>query len=172
MLIFNSPTPSVFPFVEASSAHTLCNSSNWGQKSRTRVSYWWRWIPLFGHVFNVKDKRSHSPTIHSPTWKLKQNKCTRKCSKKEKTPRKWWFKSNQFKRIHALNSICLASDPQRKTPVSHTGQLEKDWIRARLEVPPAQSTRKRLVREAKFNLKYYTGWNAKSYIYTLLIWFS
>ena len=37
----------------------------------------------------------HSPTIHSPTRKLKQNKCTHKCPKKENTPRKWWFKSNQ-----------------------------------------------------------------------------
>ena len=30
------------------------------------------------------------------------------------------------------------------------------------EVPPAPSTWKQPVREAKFNLKYYTGWNAKS----------
>ena len=31
-----------------------CNSSNWGQKSKTRVSYWWRCISLFAHVFSVK----------------------------------------------------------------------------------------------------------------------
>ena len=37
------------------------------------------------------------------------------------------------------------------------------------EVPPALSTRKWLVQEAKFNLKYYTGWNTNSYIYTLLL---
>ena len=36
----------------------------------------------------------------------------------------------------------------------------------RPEVPPAPSTWKRPVREAKFNLKYYTGWNARFYIYT------
>ena len=33
------------------------------------------------------------------------------------------------------------------------------------EVPLAPSIRKRPVREAKFNLKNYTGWNANSYIY-------
>ena len=67
--------------------------------------------------------------IQSSTWKLKQNKCTRKCSKRGNTPRKWWFKSNQFKRIHVLTSFCLASDPRRKTSVSHTSRFEKDRIR-------------------------------------------
>ena len=104
-------------------------SSNWGQKSKTRVSYWWSCISLFAHVFSVKCVRS--PTIHPSTWKLKQNKCTRKCSKRGNTPRKWWFKSNQFiKRIHVLTSFCLASDPQRKTLVSHASRFEKDRIRA------------------------------------------
>ena len=94
---------------------------------------------FIAHVFSVKTSL-HSPTIqsptipsstiHSPTWKLKQNKCTHKCSKKGNTPRKWWFKSNQFKRIHVLTSFCLASDPQRKTSVLHAGQFEKDWIPA------------------------------------------
>ena len=55
------------------------------------------------------------------------------------------------------NSLCLASDPQRKTSVSHAGQFEKDGIRHqpvfRPEVPPAPSTWKRPVREAKFYLK-------------------
>ena len=63
-------------------------------------------------------------------WKLKQNKCTRKCSKRGNTQRKWWLKSNQFKRIHVLTSFCLASDPRRKTSVSHASQFEKDRIRA------------------------------------------
>ena len=106
-------------------------SSNWGKKSKTRVSYWWSCISLFTHVFNVKNKHTHSPTIQSPTWKHKQNKCTRKCSKKGNTPRKWRFKSNQqIKRIHVLTSFCLASDPQRKTSVSHPGRFEKDQIHA------------------------------------------
>ena len=69
---------------------TLCHilperrfySSNCVQKSKTRVSYWWSYISLFAHVFSVRTS-THSPTIHSPTWKLKQNKCARKCSKKE-----------------------------------------------------------------------------------------
>ena len=52
--------------------------------------------------------------IQFSTWKLKQNKCTRKCSKRGNTPRKWWFKSNQFKRIHVLTSFCLASDPRQE----------------------------------------------------------
>ena len=112
---------------EQKATHTIFYSSNWRQKSKIRVSYWWSCISLFAHVFSVKCIRS--PTIHSPTWKLKQNKCTRKCSKKGNTTRKWWFKSNQFKRIHVLTSFCLASDPQRKTSVSHTGQFEKDRIR-------------------------------------------
>ena len=89
------------------------------QKSKTRVSNWWRCISLFVYVFRVK------ASIHSPTWKLKQNKCTYKCSKKGNTPRKWWFKSNQFKRIHVLTSFCLANGPQRKTSVSHAGPFEK-----------------------------------------------
>ena len=38
----------------------------------------------------------------------------------------------------------------------------------RPEVPLAPSTRKRPVREAKFNLKNYTCWNAISYIHNLL----
>ena len=45
-------------------------SSTWDQKSKTWVSYWWRCISLFAHVFSVKNKCTHSPTIHSPTWKL------------------------------------------------------------------------------------------------------
>ena len=95
-------------------------SSNWGPESKTQVSYWWSWISLFAHVFSVKTSTVsptiHSPTIiHSPTWKLNQNKCTRKCSKKGNTPRKWWFKSSQLiKRIYVLTSFCLACDPQRK----------------------------------------------------------
>ena len=44
--------------------------------------------------------------------------------------RKHTTKSNQFKRIHVLTSFCLASDPQRKTSVSHAGQFEKGRIRA------------------------------------------
>ena len=106
----------------------LFNSSNWGQKSKTWVSYGWRCISLLVHVFSLKTI-THSPTIHSPTWKLKQNKYTRKYFKKGNTPWKW-FKSNQIiKRIHVLTSFCLASDPQRKTTVSHAGQFEKDRIR-------------------------------------------
>ena len=148
------------------------NSSNWGQKSKTWVSYWWSCISLFAHVFSVKCIRS--PTIHSPTWKLKQNKCIRKCSKKGNTPRNWWSKSNQLiKRIHVLTSFCLASDPQRKTSVSHASLLEKRPNSRqpvfRPEVPPAPSTRKWPAREAKFNLKNYTGWNANSYINTLTL---
>ena len=95
--------------------------------------------------------------IHSSTWKLKQNKCTRKCSKRGNTPRKWWFKSNQFKRIHVLTSFCLASDPRRKNVSLACRSI---WKRPnsrqpvfRPEVPPAPSTRKWPVREAKFNLK-------------------
>ena len=33
---------------------TYFYSSNWGQKSKTRVSYWWSCISLFAHVFSVK----------------------------------------------------------------------------------------------------------------------
>ena len=36
------------------------NSSNWGQKSKTRVSYWWRCISLFAHEFSVKNKYTFS----------------------------------------------------------------------------------------------------------------
>ena len=95
----------------------MCNSSNWGQKSKTRVSYWWSCISLFAHVLGVKCVRC--PIIHFSTWKLKQNKCTHKCSKRGNTPRKWWFKSNQFKRIHVLTSFCLASDPRQEKRQSH-----------------------------------------------------
>ena len=126
------------------------------------------YIFIWARVQGKKNKCTHSPTIHSSTWKLKQNKRTRKCSKKGNTPWKWWFKSNQFKRIHVLTSFCLASDTQRKN-VSLACQ--SIWKRPnsrqpvfRPEVPPAPSTRKRPVREAKFNLKNYTGWNANSYI--------
>ena len=141
----------------------LC-SSNWGKKSKTQVSYWWRCISLFAHVFSVK--YTHSPTIHTPTWKLKQNKCTRKLKKKKgNPPRKWWFKSNQFiKKIHVLTSFCLASDPQRKTSVSHASQFEKDRISASrcsgrkflLHLPPESY---RCGRQSSRN---YTGWNANS----------
>ena len=111
----------------------------------------------------------HSSTIHSSTWKLKQKKGTRKCYKKGNTPRKWWFKSNQLiKRIHVLTSFCLASDPQRKNISLACRSI---WKRPNLrqpvfrpEVPHAPFTQKRTVREAKFNLKIYTGWNANSYI--------
>ena len=46
-------------------------------------------------------------SIHSPTWKLKQNKCTHKCSKKGNTPRKWWFKSNQSRESTCLPLFAL-----------------------------------------------------------------
>ena len=45
-------------------------NSNWGQKSKTRVSYWWRCISLFAHAFSVKKQAIHSPTIHSSTYRL------------------------------------------------------------------------------------------------------
>ena len=58
---------------------------------------------------------------------------------------------------------------QKKKNVS---RFEKDQIRASRcsgrKFPPAPSTRKRPVREAKFNLKNYTGWNANSYINNIL----
>ena len=73
--------------------------------------------------------------------------------KKGNTPRKWWFKSNQLiKRIHVLTSFCLASDPQNVSLACRS-----IWKRPnsrqpvfRPEIPPAPSTRKRPVREAKF----------------------
>ena len=43
-------------------------SSDWGQKSKTRVSYWWSCISLFAHVFSVKTS-TYSPTIHSSTYR-------------------------------------------------------------------------------------------------------
>ena len=144
------------------------NSSNWGQKSKTRVSYWWRCISLFAHVFSVKTS-IHSPTIHSETWKLKQNKCTHKCSKKETH-----HESEDLNRISSREFTCL---PLFALLVTHK---EKNvslacwsiWKRSnsrqpvfRPEVTLAPSTRKQPVREAKFNLKNYTGWNASSYIY-------
>ena len=53
--------------------------------------------------------------------------------------------------------------------VMHAGQFEKRpnsrQLVFRPEVPLAPSTRKRLVRETKFNIKKYTGWNANSYIH-------
>ena len=110
------------------------------------VSYWWSCISLFVHGLGVKCVRC--PIIHFSTWKLKQNKCTRKCSKRGNTPRKWWFKLNQFRRIHVLTSFCLASDLQRKTSVSHASRFEKGRIRA-----GQCSSWKSLVREAKFNQK-------------------
>ena len=45
-----------------------------------------------------------------------------------------------------------------KTPNSHQPMF-------RPEVPPAPSTWKRPVREAKFNLKYYTSWNKVLHLY-------
>ena len=67
---------------------------------------------IYAQAFSVKT------SIHSPTWKLKQNKCTHKCSKNGNTPRKGWFKSNQFKRIHELTSFCLAKEKrQSRMPV-------------------------------------------------------
>ena len=46
-------------------------------------------------------------SIHCPTSKLKQNKCTHKCSKKGNTPRKWWFKSNQSRESTCLTLFAL-----------------------------------------------------------------
>ena len=116
-------------------------------------------------MFSVKNKRTHSPTIyspviHSPTWKLKQNKRTRKCSKKGNTPRKWWFKSNQFERIHVLTSFCLASDPQRKNVSLAYGSI---WKRPNSHQPVfrPEATGAGCKVQSK---KSYTGWNANSYI--------
>ena len=104
--------------------------SNWGQKSKTRVSYWWRCISLFAHVFSVKKL-----ACNSLAWKLKQNKCTKK-------------------------NVSLACRSIWKRPNSRQPVF-------RPEVLLAHSTRKRPVRESKFNLKKknYTGCNANSYVY-------
>ena len=124
-------------------------SSNWGQKSKTRVSYWWSCISLIAHVLGVKCVRS--PIIHSST-----------------------YRHSLIYNPQCENSFCLASDPQRKTSVSHASRFEKRSNSPqpvfRPEVPPAPSTRKWPAREAKFNLKYYTGWNAKSYINIMYIY--
>ena len=148
--------------------YTYCNSSNWGQKSKTRVSYWWSCISLFAHVLGVKCVRC--PIIHSSTWKLKQNKCTRKCSKRGNTPRKWWFKSNQFKRIHVLTSFCLASDPRQEKRQSRMPVVLKKAEFAPAGVQAGSPTRT-LHPEVtgaggKFQSKNYTGRNANSYINT------
>ena len=79
-------------------------SSNWGQKSKTRVSYWWSCISLFVYVFSVKTS-THSPTIHSST-----------------------YRHSPTYNLQHENSFCLASDPQRKMSVSHASWFEKDRI--------------------------------------------
>ena len=82
--------------------------------------------------------------------------------------------SDDLNRINSREFVCLPRfallvTHKEKTSVSHAGQFEKDRIRASRcsgrkllpHLPPA----KRPEREAKFNLKNYTGWNANSYIY-------
>ena len=140
--------------------HSWCHSSNWSQKSKTRVSYWWRYISLFAHVFSVKT------SVHSPTWKLKQNKCTHKCSKKET-----YHESDDLNRISSREFTCLPlfallvthkEKRQSRMPVN----LKKtEFTSAGVQAGSSSHTRKRPVREAKFNLKNYTGWNVNSYIY-------
>ena len=105
------------------------NSSNWGQKSETRVSYWWRCVFLFAHVFSAKT------STHSPTWKLFLP-CKRPTKK----------------------NVSLACRSIWKRPNSRQPVF-------RPEVPLAASTRKRPVREAKFNLKNNTGWKVNPYIH-------
>ena len=74
----------------------IFNSSNWGQKSKTRVSYWWRYISLFAHAFSLK-------CIHSPTWKLKK-----KTNALVNVPKKeTHHESDDLNRISSREFTCL-----------------------------------------------------------------
>ena len=66
-----------------------------GAKNQRYESWTDEYVNLYLRTCSALPTTIHFPTIHSPMWKLKQNKCAHKCSKKGNTPRKWWFKSNQ-----------------------------------------------------------------------------
>ena len=95
-------------------------------------------------------------SIHSSTWKLKQNKCTHKCSKKGNTPRKWRFKSNQSRESTCLPFFALLVTHKEKRRSRMPVNLKKTEFAPagfQAEVPLAPFTRKRPVQEAKFNLE-------------------
>ena len=69
---------------------------------------------------------SAQASVHSLTWKLKQNKCTHKCPPKRKHTTKvkyqWWFESNELRestwvgRVFANGPGDLGSIPGRVIP--------------------------------------------------------
>ena len=131
-------------YINHSNFLSCFNSSNWGQKSKTRVLYWWSCISLFAHVFRVKcihSPTTHSPTIQSPTWKLF-------------LPCLWPTKKKHQSRM--LVDL-------KKTKFARAGVQARSSSRS--FHPEATGA------GGKFNLKNYTGWNANSYINTRILLF-
>ena len=118
-------------------------NSNWGQKSKTRVSYWWSCISLFLHVFSVKTS-TYFPTIHSSTYNLQVE--------------------NSFCLIYLFIYLFIADFSNFALLVTHKEKHQSRMLVDlktlnsrqpvfRPELPPAPSTRKWPVREAKFSQK-------------------
>ena len=114
-------------------------SSNWGQKSKTRVTYWWSWISLFAHVFSVKCTRS--PTIqsstcrHSPTYNLQRENWNKTNALVNVTKNETRHEIDDLNPINSREFTCLPLfallvTHKEKTSVSHASQFEKDRIRA------------------------------------------
>ena len=86
-------------------------SSNWGQKSKTRVSSWWSWISLFSHVFSVKCIRSptiHSPTYrHSPTYNLQRENWNKTNALVNVPKEETHQESDDLNRINSRELTCL-----------------------------------------------------------------
>ena len=116
----------------------------------------------------------HKASIHSSTLKLKQNKCTHKCSKKGNTPRKWWFKSNQSKESMYLPLFALLVTHKEKHQSRMLVNLKKtEFAPAHVLARSSSHTfhPEPTVAGGEVQSKNYTGWNANSYIHNMILVF-
>ena len=130
-----------YPCFRRKLLETVCNSSNRGQKSKTRVKNWWRCISLLAHVFSAKQAYIPQRENWNKTNVLINVPKKETRHESELSVMIWieWIKS-----IHVLTSFCLVC--QSRMPNSRQSVF-------RPEVPLAPSTRKRPVEEAKFTQK-------------------
>ena len=127
--------------------------------------HWPRWVYISIYIL----QQQLGPKIKDTSLELMKLYifiCARIQHKNKYTFSNYTLSNYTFSNVKTLFALLVTRKEKRQSRISVN--LKKPNSRQpvfRPEVLPAPSTRKRPVREAKFNLKYYTSWNAKSYIY-------
>ena len=85
------------------------------------------------------------------------------CARVQRKKQAYTFSNYTFSNIKTIFALLVTHKEKRQSRMLvHLKKTEFTPAGVQARSPPARSIRKRPVREAKFNLKNYTGWNANS----------